>query len=424
MSKAAKLIILVLFLLLGVSAFFVLDTLNQKQNLEKVKMNLEEEAARSKTRESKFLEEAKRLQDQLKEAQDSRTKLQKDFDQINDQIKGLNTQVTELSSQRDDWKTRFDGLTKERDELTTKIQALQAHPSTMTSVIKETTAVSSTAAVAPLPPTGKEGDAYWAEILKDKISADVQLTNIKQELSSNAVSTEELKRKNTDLEEQMMNVKSEREELERKIKYGEDLANSLSLELARAKSDRKFINDQMDKFREENTALRFQIKNMTNTKLSLEKSIVRLNEDKTSVERRLTETEGVIQGKIDEIWNVKQSLDKRFPVRSEATRKDSKEVELAPIIVSAPAPTVAQDNGESKGGPSGFEGHVVSVNDGNNFVIIDVGEKTGIAVGDSLNVYRDAQYIAGLEVIQVRKEICAADIKQKGDKIRVGDSVR
>jgi hypothetical protein len=41
-----------------------------------------------------------------------------------------------------------------------------------------------------------------------------------------------------------------------------------------------------------------------------------------------------------------------------------------------------------------------------------------------VNVYRGASYIAGLEVIQVRKDILAADIKNKMMTIEVGDSVK
>ncbi len=95
------------------------------------------------------------------------------------------------------------------------------------------------------------------------------------------------------------------------------------------------------------------------------------------------------------------------------------EVELPPIVVSS--------NGEPmnfKTGMAGFNGRVISINEVNNFVIVDIGENKGITLGDSLSVYRDSKYIARLEVIQVRKDISAADLKDQWSKVRIGDIIR
>ncbi|VAW17500.1 hypothetical protein MNBD_BACTEROID05-706, partial [hydrothermal vent metagenome] len=67
---------------------------------------------------------------------------------------------------------------------------------------------------------------------------------------------------------------------------------------------------------------------------------------------------------------------------------------------------------------------VVSLNKDNNFLIVDIGESTGIRMGDMLSVYRDSKYIARLEVIQVRKDISACDIKDQWSEVNIGDIVR
>jgi hypothetical protein len=41
-----------------------------------------------------------------------------------------------------------------------------------------------------------------------------------------------------------------------------------------------------------------------------------------------------------------------------------------------------------------------------------------------MKVYRRSNEIASLEVIQVRRDICAADIKSKSVELQVGDIVR
>ena len=66
----------------------------------------------------------------------------------------------------------------------------------------------------------------------------------------------------------------------------------------------------------------------------------------------------------------------------------------------------------------------MSVNDQSNFVIVDIGEKRGLRAGDTLGVYRGVDYIARLEVLQVRPDIAAADLKEQSAQVKVGDTVR
>ena len=126
------------------------------------------------------------------------------------------------------------------------------------------------------------------------------------------------------------------------------------------------------------------------------------------------QTESVIRNKIDEIWQIKESLDQTFQGLSY-----TKNVELSPIVVTSN--TMA---GSTVPGTSLLNGTVVSINDDNNFVIVDLGQKSGINLGDNLSVYRNSKYIARLEVIQVRKGISAADIKDQWSRIAIGDIVR
>jgi len=186
------------------------------------------------------------------------------------------------------------------------------------------------------------------------------------------------------------------------------------LELARAQNEKKFLNDRVQKTLEENSSLRDQIKQLTSTKIALEKSIVRLQDEKKQIEKKLMETENVIQSRIDQIWSIKENLDKDLKPQTK-----SGQVELPPIVVAQDG--VSADNTTVA---VGFSGTVVSMNPDNNFVIVDIGENSGLKVGDTLSVYRGTEYIAGLEVIQLRKDIAAADIKEKVAAINVGDVVR
>ena len=93
----------------------------------------------------------------------------------------------------------------------------------------------------------------------------------------------------------------------------------------------------------------------------------------------------------------------------------SRTVELSPIIVHGDQETKAS-----------LTGRVVSVNKQNKFVVVDLGQKQGIQVGSTFGVYRGGDYIATIEILQLRKDISAADIREvaSGKNIEVGDIVK
>lgn len=409
MSKVAKQVIVILFLLLIVSILFALSAVSQKSALESAKSKLDTELNQYKEKEKKLAQDNQKLSDQLKEAQGVQSKLQKQFTDVNEKI-------ASLTSERDEWKSKVDGLKRERDELIAKLQEKPEPP-----VIQQ-------APVAEMAPKQAEmvsadQDSYWAQILKEKASLEIKLKELQTQLSSGGMASEELKKKVSDLELELGQLKNEKEELDRKVKYSEDLTNTLSIELAREKNDKRYIADKFDKIKEESLALRAQVKELTTAKIALEKNIAKLSGDKSAAEQRLATTESVIQSRIDEVLDIKKSLDKKL--QGSSSSSTSKEVELPAIIVNAPGTTAgAADNSQKAPQAAGLNGRIVNINNDNNFVITDLGENSGIRIGDKLSVYRGSKYIAGLEVIQVRKDISAADIKQKGAKIEVGDTVR
>jgi SMC interacting uncharacterized protein involved in chromosome segregation len=254
--------------------------------------------------------------------------------------------------------------------------------------------------------------------LKAKAALEVEMEKLKEQLSNSSIEIVELKQKNADLEIRIDAFTQEKDELTRAIQTKEDMINKITLELTRARNDGKVNFDHMAKIADENKELRTQIKQLVATKSALEKTIVRVSQDKTKVEKQLMETEAVIQGKIDEIWGIKESLDNTMKRVSETSPVTS-DVELSPIVVSSDGPSAPR----AMANP-GFDGSVVSVNEENNFVIVNFGENKGLRLGDSLSAYRDSRFIARLEVIQVRKDIAAADIKEQWSQVQVGDIIR
>lgn len=467
MSKAVQTAVAILAVLLIVCAGFAVYALLQKGALEKENQNLQAQIADSQDKADKLLQKAKNLekaQQDLKEQNESlsqklkeKDQLQASFDDLKNKSDDLNNQISQMTQERDDFKNRLetirkerdelmdkirnqpnvDSLRKERDELAEKVKSLQeakdnksaANPDTAASGDDMSAAMADGTNAGAPSVTSPQGDQYWASILKQKAALQLDLEKAKTDLDQSALQIVELKKQNAEMQMELKNLTDakqevehkmaqDKEEYERRLKYNEDLSNNLSLEVARSRDDQKNANDRLEKIKQDNQDLQGQIKQLTNTKLALEKTIAQLNQDKLVTQKKLNETEGVIQGRINEIWQIKQNLDEKI---STLPNKNNGEVELPPIIVNASQGQAAATTMKTSGKA---QGAVISINEPNNFAIVDLGEADGSQVGRKLTVLRDNSVIGSLEIIQVRKDISAADIKQMSVKLRVGDVVR
>jgi len=448
MSKAAKQSIFILvFLLLG-SLGFTGYTLVQQKALEQQKANTEQQLAKAKENEKKQATTIGQLEQDLKKAAEDKASIeqnlrraQADAQDLSSKIQKLTSDVSTITQDRDKWKQRIDALTKERDALEDK---LNNQPEKIVYKEREPVKIvepededfdsedSTSSSTFNSPPSQSQAahaalnnqEEYWASVLRDKAALEVNLNNLKEDLSKKSYELVEIKQANANLQLELDNIKHGQEDLDREIKYKSDLINNLSIELARTKNDKKFIAERVKELNGENTQLRQDVQKMIATKSALEKSVVKITQDKEKVTRQLIETDGLIQGKIDEIWDIKDSIDQSFK-STRVPLPSASDVELPPIVVSGTGitsiPSANFDTGASK---PGFDGKVVTINNENNFVIINIGEDAKVRLGETLSVYRDSKYIARLEVIQVRKDISAADIKEQSSKIKVGDSVR
>lgn len=437
MSKAAKQSIIILVVLLvgclGFAAFSMLDS--QKAKDESARLS--QELGQSQDREKKALNDVKSLKDELERLGSEREKLNDKVRKAEKNAEDLNNQIIDLTSDRDKWKSQVDSIGKERDGLVAKIKDLNDQIAKKEEELAKKAAQPQPAqpqqpAMAAMPAmpssmpsmgtetTSSNNDQYWASVLKDKAALEVKINNLNQELEKKTNEIADLKQSNADFKVKLDGIVHDKEEMENEIKYKSDMVNNLSLELARTKNDKKFVADRVEKINQENSALRGQIKQLVSSKSSLEKSILRITQERNDIERKLGQEETMVQSKINEIWDIKDSLDQSVKDMKPVSNKPS-EVELPPIVVSSDGQAVNFNTGMTN---PGLNGKVVSVNKDNNFVVVDIGESQNIQVGETLNVYRDSKYIARLAVIQVRKDISAADIKDQWTDIKVGDIIR
>ncbi|MFT7538226.1 MAG: chromosome segregation ATPase [Lysobacterales bacterium] len=438
MSKAAKrnLIILMILLLasLGFAGYIVLE----KGKLEKKVLFLDGELLKADKREKKSLQKIGSLQKDVTTVTGKKAAVEKKLKSTEGKllsketdVKDLKSKINKASAANKKVERRMEIALQQRDKLTKELaseKSKKAKVPEVKIVYRDRPESDKTPVKSNKRKVELSGDAstdeYWASVLKQKAELQVQLDTVKDEFSTISLEIVELKQANADLQIELDDFQHNKGEIEREIKYKSDLVNNLSLELARAKNDKKFVADRVDQLNQENGTLRKELKKLVSVKGSLEKSIIRLAGDKKVMSKKLEQTDSLIQSKIDEIWDIKDSLDQNF--KSSRTTVQSNEIELPPIVVNSSGggldkAAVAFNLDQTT---PGFDGRVVSMNEDNNFVIVDIGESEGIRLGDMISVYRDSKYIARLEVIQVRKDISAADIKDQWSRVQVGDIIR
>lgn len=413
MSKAAKQIIIVLGVLLAVSIFTALSTFSQKTTLEKERAQLqaktvgyEKDITSLNQTKADLTGENDKLKNEITRVSDTKDQLQEKVNDLMGKARDFDSRINEISNDRNDLKKKYEKVSKERDDAVAKLQEVQ----------EKLNQVENAGASFSGADADKQAENHWAQVLKDKAELSLRISKLEDDLNRSALSIEELKKKNSDLDLEISALKQEKEELGREIKRRSEIADNISVDLVREKNDKKFVVDQLQKMKDENLALRAEVKELGAMKIVLEKSIARLQDDKGAIEKKLVQSEVVVQDRLNDVLKIKDDL-----AQQNVAVSKPQEVMLPPIIV----------NGSSTGtgtamAPGGVKtaGQIVSVNQENNFVIVDLGQSAGVNIGDRFSVYRGDAYIGDIEVIQVRTDISAADIKKQTMPLQAGDSVK
>lgn len=332
------------------------------------------------------------LTKKLSEIQNEITKVKQDAD-------AMKPVMDKAIAERNDLQAKLTALAMERDGLMTKLQEALASGQSQQAP-KNEAAASQTA------------DEYWAGVLREKSDLEVQLLSLKSSLRDNQIKIDEVVKDKVSLELDLQKLNKEREDLQRRLDYNESSLANLSMQLYKEKQDRSKLQAQLTDYKQENYSLRSRLKQFMDSKIYLEKKLKEADDKRAELSGRINQMGTVLENKAASIY------DKKEEAPSNLTSASSN-VELSPIVV--------RSQGQEKASvpPEGlYSGKVININAANNFVIVDIGENQGIEKGASLHVWRGGEDIATLEVIQTRANVSAADIKQKSQAIRAGDIVR
>jgi predicted nucleic acid-binding Zn-ribbon protein len=409
-EQKVKIVIIALIVLLGLSFLLYMQANTGKQRAEK-----EREALRA---------ENEGLNKQLADAGLQNQQLQ-------NRLNALNADVDQLSKVKEDLEKRLDSAHQEKADLIEQVQALKKK-------VQEVAVAAPAPAPPPAPrvPTGPvvTDEAYWAGVLKAKTNLELQIQGIRQQLREIQITNEQLQREKTNLALEVTNLNREKADLKRQIDYNQRIMDSIASELVREKNDKFQVQDNAKNVKEENATLLRQLKALNNRKVTLEKRLVDLQNNNLGLSNRVTELESILKDRMLEFGNLKYETDlkvskaigeeppkeslKAPPAPAQESVSESGTVELPPIVVR-PQITPLMINEAGIG-----MGKVLAINRDNNFVIMDLGEEQGIKAGNTFVVYRGEQPIADIEVVQVRQNISACDIKRETSPIKVGDTIR
>jgi len=404
MEQKVKILIIALIAILVASFFLTYQAYNAKQAAER-------EADALKADNSSL---AKKANDVLAQNQ-----------QMQNRISVLNADVERFTKEKESIQNKLELLNKEKTELVEQVKSLKSQ--------KSEAATASSAVISYKQNLGEPADAYWAGILKQKTDLEIQIQAIRQDLKSLQIANEQIQKENNSLllevnsiNREKMDMKRQQEfsqkEMDSKLAYNQTILDSLAAELVREKNDKFQIQENSKPVKDENTYLRRQLKGLYNRNISLQRKLAELQNKNATLDNRLYEMETMLKDKMLQADTLKKNLETKQAQGSPAAVTASKQesVELPPIVVR-PKET-GRTSTEKEAAP--LVGRVLAINRDNNFIIMNLGEDSGIKVGNTFSVYRQDQPIADVEVIKIHKNISACDIKKEDLTIKVGDIVK
>ncbi len=381
MPQKIKFIVIGLAAILVISLFINLQVMVSKQAVERDRDTLQNEKAGLLAKIDNTLKDNKHLEEKISLMNKDLEKISRDLDRT--------------AKDKSEIQRRYDNLGKEKDAL---VEQLKSRPAEVEQKeIREEV-------LKPVSTPATTEDTYWAGILKAKADLELKLDNLRNELRNGKSAFEQLQREKSSLSLELKNLDIQNTDIKRQLAYNQQITDALTQELVREKNDKLKIQDEIKVLRSDSASLRRQIEGVSIRKSKLEERVAELEVKNNELERSLNKVQGQQSVQADIL---------KQPVGQ--YKKES--VELPPIVVRP------QKEISSSLGNYSQKGKVSLINRENKFVIISLGEESGVRVGDVFKVYKADKEIAAVEAIRVRRDITACDIKNESAPIAIGDIV-
>jgi predicted RNase H-like nuclease (RuvC/YqgF family) len=231
----------------------------------------------------------------------------------------------------------------------------------------------------------------------------------------------------------LLNEKKEMESLFSGLLMNEkSTKRKLQQEVQGLKENVQGLETEIQKSREE-------VQKLKKTLESTEAERAQFLKEKEMAERKMLSLSGNVHGKLTEIEKIRDQLSSVINEAQKMIAKELDRIELAPISVTTkPQGSVSSvvvsgavsDSGVQKEsvetGTSGrLSGQVLVVNTDLNFIVVNLGAERGSYSGLRFEVMSksDGKLMGIAKVIEVRRNISAADLQEKQGAVEVGDEV-
>jgi len=295
----------------------------------------------------------------------------------------------------EDWKYKWEEVSRERDELAERVQRVS---------------VSEVSVVDKRAPTTIVPEDHWVDFVEKKANLEASITDLNSDLLDAKNKIAELQRDNKELSIKLDQLDKDKQALQDNIKFKERAMRIMSIDLVNEREEKGNAVEKLETVRSENISLKRELVMASKEKVELQQDYQQAVEKKIAVENQIIDMENILKSKSLALEQLQSQL-KQTIARGAMTPES---VELPPIVVKP-----------QTSGLQGIQGEVIAINMDEKFIVVDIGESSGLRPGVLLKVMRAGREIGEVEVIETRREISAADIKKSvgGYSIQEGDLV-
>ena len=381
MNKSKIIPIILLIIILGVG-FVAFTFYTEKENLTITNQKLTEE-------KTSLVEENSSLQYKF-------NKIEKEKAVIESRLSTIDDELSKAESEMESWKSKWSLVSKERDNLAERVK----RASVPEIKFEERT------------DAGTLSEDYWADFVQSKASLEAKLDILSKTIFEGKNEIAKLSRENKELSIQIDQATKEKERFLEEIKFKERTLRIVSMDLVTERERRGSAVDEVRKLRKENVNLKRELimdnKDLTKLQEALKEVVVKKGE----LEDKITDADNILKEKAMAFEELQEQLEEAIGGGKKVISGESASIELPPIVVKSSAPGLKELRGE-----------IIAVNREEKFVVIDIGESSGLKPGVLLKIMRGGKEVGTAEVIETRKEISAADIKKVvgGYTVQEGD---
>ncbi len=220
-----------------------------------------------------------------------------------------------------------------------------------------------------------------------------------------------LKREHDDkaaLQNELAEVMKERKKLSLEVEELQLIKSDLDIKISSIEAEKKSLQENYDREKSQNDIIRSRLSKKDEEIKAVEEKLNAALSEKRKIQSSLSEEQEryiELKDRIDKLMLAKDTLEDK--VRNIVNKQG---IELERIVIKA--------EGE-------LEGKVLVINRDYNFIVVNIGQRDEIRLGDLLTVFRDGKYVGEAKIEKIYDTMSAAAITKelKTGSIMINDNV-